>query len=76
MDVDASKENAAPATRSTTKPARSTRASRGARGVLRWGETMESLFCLDSEDPERRTLADRVVARPDDPNAWCAPRVP
>ena len=67
--AEAAKENAAPL-RSTGKPR--TRAARAARGVLRWGETMESLFILDEAKPERKTLADRVVARPDDPGAWWA----
>ena len=73
--TDVDKENVRTATPGAVKPAatkRATRAStRNARGVLRWGETLETLFLLDdAAHPERRALADRVVARPDDPNAW------
>ena len=73
--TEVDKENVRTATPGAVKPAatkRATRAStRNARGVLRWGETLETLFLLDdAAHPERRALADRVVARPDDPNAW------
>ena len=40
--------------------------------MLRWGETLESLFLLSPDCPERKALAERVVQRPDDPAAWYA----
>ena len=65
--ADAFKENADPSSRAA-------RASkRAGRSVLRWGETLESLFLLSPEAanaPERKALAERVVQRPDDPAAW------
>lgn len=70
--MDASKENAAPAVSGSAAKPRTRARRAAARGVLRWGETMEMLFILDGEDAERRALADRVVARPDDPGAWWA----
>ena len=64
--ADTQKENAAP----TSRAARASK--RAARGVLRWGETLESLFLLSPDCPERKALAERVVQRPDDPAAWYA----
>ena len=58
------KENAVPSTRAARA------AKRTARTVLRWGETLESLFLLTPDGAARRALAERVVARPDDPAAW------
>ena len=56
--ADAFKENADPSSRAA-------RASkRAGRSVLRWGETLESLFLLSPEAanaPERKALAERVV---------------
>ena len=62
--AETQKENAAP----TSRAARASK--RAARGVLRWGETLESLFLLSPDCPERKALAERVVQRPDDPAAW------
>ena len=43
--ADTQKENAAP----TSRAARASK--RAARGVLRWGETLESLFLLSPDCP-------------------------